>query len=293
MDWKMRTKNEAHRPLDKFYERLRENQREEDLIRIENQLALDLKTLDDNFASEMPEQIGVWQEQVDVKYTQNKAPNEEKEVDTPERQDEVQKIAFFDLMTGNYDRHGGNLVFDKQGKLRPVDQGEMLPSLARYDNLASDNVERRARYPVSSLKAAETPFSREFQILAKQLNPDQVITHLKGKVEEISKFAPELTEKMIPDESWELMKLHLIATKEGIKAGLSPKQLQEIFVFGEVHAAFRDLKETGDLREKTGSANDQKYQPEDFQEAEAKVLKAINNGKEKLLRKKYGFMALS
>jgi len=246
--------------------------------------------------AEMPEQIGVWQEQVDGV---RKYDNEEQDVDTPERRDEVQKIVFFDLMTGNYDRHRGNLVFDKQGKLRPVDQGEMLPSLTRYDFLASDNAKNRKkscfddRYPVSRLKAAETPFSKDFRSLAEKLDPDQVITHLKGKVEEISQFAPELTEKMIPDESWELMKLHLIATKEGIKAGLSPKQLQEIFVFGEVHAAFRDLKETGDLREKTGSANDQKYQPEDFQEAEAKVLKAINNGKEKLLRKKYGFMALS
>ncbi|WP_271253832.1 eCIS core domain-containing protein [Pseudanabaena sp. Chao 1811] len=246
--------------------------------------------------AEMPEQIGVWQEQVDIKYTYNKLLEEggeklrtEQEVDTPERQDEVQKIAFFDLMTGNYDRHGGNLVFDKQGKLRPVDQGEMLPTLDRYEV----NQKNGNNLAWSQQKAAKAPFSEEFQILAEQLNPDQVITHLKGKVEEISRFAPELTEKMIPDESWELMKLHLIATKQGIKAGLSPKELQEIFISGEVHAAFRDLKETGDLREKTGSANDQKYQPEDFQEAEAKVLKAINNGKEKLLRKKYGFMALS
>ncbi|BBC25600.1 hypothetical protein ABRG53_3343 [Pseudanabaena sp. ABRG5-3] len=231
--------------------------------------------------AEMPEQIGVWQEQVDIKYTHNDAPTKEQEVNTPERQDEVQKIAFFDLMTGNYDRHKNNLVFDKQGKLCPIDQGEMLPTVDRYEAIVNHNHYGGGNLAWSQQKAANAPFSEEFQKLAEKLNPDQVIEHLKLKVKTISKFAPELSKEMIPDESWGLMKLHLIATKEGIKAGLSPKELQEIFVFGEVRSVFGDLKKTRDFRKAQGLAQDQNFQSKDFQDAEKRVLKAIKKGTER------------
>lgn len=256
--------------------------------------------------AEMPEQIGIWQERLDIEKSYQFASDEQKQDDSEKMRSQVQQVAFFDLMTGNYDRHLENLVFDKAGNLLPVDQGEILPNFDLYVNhnrqndinnfdgikLNKNNANQQLIW--SDMKASEAPFSRDFQTLADMIDPDEVITFLKQKTDAISQAIgmPELTEDAISEESWQIMHLHIVALKEGINLGLSPKELAQIFAkstngreIGELYQTFVDLYKNSGTN-KQDSQTSSELTPEEFEKAKENVLKAIQNGEKRLRSRK-------
>ncbi len=249
----------------------------------------------------MPEQIGVWQEKIDIDKSVAAVGNDKSKMDdnSEKMQSQIQQVAFFDLMTGNYDRHGKNLVFDRYGNLRPIDHGEILPNFELYkmhNHGRSDFGSIDSKLSWTRLAASKVEFSESFKKVAAKLDPNAVVSDLKLKAEEISEKIgiPEIAESPISEESWQVFYLHIIALKAGIQAGLSPKDLAGVFVKGELHQALFDTIEDrkNKVKENKGNKNngnkdrvDEGMSSEDFDKAKQKVLTAIENGKQRISSK--------
>jgi hypothetical protein len=243
--------------------------------------------------AEMLEQVGIWQERLDIDGTVNNINNY---VQNENTQKQVQQIAFFDLMTGNYDRHSGNLVFDKDGNLRPIDHGEILPNFALYKEHNGEGQEGvggvDSKFAWTKTKASHKGFSEEFKKLAEAIDPGTVVSDLKRIAAQASLAlgVEKLSHRGISEESWQIMHLHLVALKEGIMAGLSPLQLATIFAKGrsvtranqgEMYQTMVELDEKRAIRQNDRTQS-REFTRKELAEAEEKVKQAIQNGKERL-----------
>jgi hypothetical protein len=247
-------------------------------------------------AAEMPEQVGIWQERINIEDNYYEAQHSVKMKNDPETQKQVQQVAFFDLMTGNYDRHNQNLVFDTEGKLRPIDQGEILPNFDLYEAHNREGEawggDADARLAWSGMAAAKAGFSDEFKALADAIDPAKVISDLKAIATQYSTVLgiDKLTKDVISEESWQIMHLHLVALKEGIKAGLSPRELAEIFAKGEatnetkqgeLYQTLKGVNKNHGIEPQNRTQTSELTQQE-LAAAEQKVIQAIQNGKKRL-----------
>ncbi|MBD2541007.1 DUF4157 domain-containing protein [Coleofasciculus sp. FACHB-SPT36] len=246
--------------------------------------------------AEMPEQVGIWQERLDISEGAFARNIDLEHVDPLKTQRQVQQIAFFDLMTGNYDRHGGNLAFDRAGNLRPIDHGEILPNFDLYEEHNCEKKEGEggieSKFAWSRTGASRKIFSDDFRYLVEAIDPGKVISDLKKIAAQTSLAlgVEKLTHRVISEESWQIMHLHLVALKEGIMAGLSPQQLAIIFAKG--YSATRD--EQGEMYqtmvklnknhgiERKNRTQSNEFTQKELEEAEEKVKQAIQNGKKRL-----------
>ncbi|MBM0744563.1 DUF4157 domain-containing protein [Phormidium sp. CLA17] len=242
--------------------------------------------------AEMPEQVGIWQERLDIDGT----IKDHHYVENENTKKQVQQIAFFDLMTGNYDRHSGNLVFDKGGNLRPIDHGEILPNFALYKEHNWEGHEGEggieSKFAWTKTKASHKGFSEDFKKLAEAIDPGTVVSDLKRIAAQTSLALglEKLSHRGISEESWQIMHLHLVALKEGIMAGLSPLQLAMIFAKGmsatredqgEMYKTMVKLDEELPIRQNDRTQS-REFTRKELAEAEEKVKQAIQNGKERL-----------
>jgi len=112
---------------------------------------------------------------------------------------QVHKIGILDLYIFNFDRHGGNILFnEKEGILIPIDNGFSLPDTMVIPNMW---------FEWMSWQQAKKPFDEETKEFIKRLDINHDILMLKEKL-------------CIRDECLQVMKLSSLLLKKGVEAGL-------------------------------------------------------------------------
>jgi hypothetical protein len=145
----------------------------------------------------------------------------------------LQRIAILDMMSLNKDRHGGNIMFNKKGKLSAIDQGEMAPSAIGYNDKfgsANDN----SGWAWADLPESEQNWSTANRAIITNMDPEAEIDNLAQEAQAQSSAMASVTGQPAQDthlsaRSIAMMKYGARTLKLCTLAGLTPAQTETIY----------------------------------------------------------------
>lgn len=120
-----------------------------------------------------------------------------KMIDEAADKNAIKQMAVFDLISLHCDRHAGNMMLESDGKLAPIDHGNVMPTKAglraRFESLQPDKA------VLAATEAADEPLSPEMIESIERLNVDELVAATRDASKAMKDDAPELDEQDLED----------------------------------------------------------------------------------------------